>query len=115
MEELYLQVFPDARRPVYGFDTSVTVKCDRSMVVAKSWEPQGTGSFMSEYLAADMFRAAAYKLIHWTVRKPVDNKLNTLVVNRVTKRKILNSDELYETIVNELGSKVGVSGKFHCS
>lgn len=99
-------MFPESRRPVYGFDSSVKIKCDRSLVVAKSWEPQGTGSFISEYLAADLIRAVAYKLIHWTTRKPVDNKLNTLIIKRTTKRKILNSDEMHEAIVKEFEKEV---------
>lgn len=100
---------------MYGFDESLKIKCDRSMVVAKSWEPQGTGSFISEPLAADLLRAVAYKMIGWSVTKPVDKKLNALFIKRVTKRKILNSDEVHEALVNQFGDKVRLHQAFHCS
>lgn len=99
VEQLYLNVFPESKKPSYGVDDSIKRICDRALVVAKAWEPQGTGSFIGEFLAADLFRAVVYKYINWHFQPPSDKLLKSLFIKRVTKRKILNSDAIHQALV----------------
>lgn len=106
VENLFLSVLPEKRRPTFLNDMSVKKICDRALVVAKSWEPQGTGSFIGEPLAADLFRAVVYKHIQWKFEQPTDKKLKTLFIKRLTKRKIINTEEVYQGLQSTFNQTV---------
>ena len=65
------------------------------MIVARAWETDGTGSFIGEPLAGDLLRAVAYKRIGWHFeQKKKGDHLSGALIERLGKRKILNTDEL---------------------
>lgn len=90
LESLYLEVFPPSRRPHYHPKPDKrreSLLCDASMVVARAWETDGTGSFIGEPLAADMLRGA--------------------LIKRLGKRRLLNSDEVLFALQDSFSREVG--------
>ena len=115
VESLLVSVIPEKRRPILFNNYQVKKFCDCSLVVAKAWEPLGAGSFINEPLAADLFRAVAYKHIQWKLEPPNNKKLKAMFIKRLTKRKIINTEEVYHSLQVSFHKNVYVLGKLNLS
>ena len=82
--------------------------CDRALTVTKAWETTGTGSFISEPLAADMLRAVAYRYAGWSFQKRTKgvDLLSCTFITRSKKRILLNGDAILAELENHLNKKV---------
>lgn len=98
VESLLVSVIPEKRRPILFNNYQIKKFCDCLLVVAKAWELQGAGSFIDEPLAADLFRAVAYKHIQQKFEPPSNKELKAMFLKRLTKRKIINTDEVYRSL-----------------
>lgn len=111
LESLYLEVFPPSRRPHYHPKPDKrreSLLCDASMVVARAWETDGTGSFIGEPLAADMLRGVGYKRVGWRFqRKRRGDRLRGALIKRLGKRRLLNSDEVLFALQDSFSREVG--------
>lgn len=85
------------------------------MIVARAWETDGTGSFIGEPLAGDLLRAVAYKRIGWHFeQKKKGDHLSGALIERLGKRKILNTDELLLALQNGFEGTVSIWLGFEC-
>lgn len=118
LKSLYLDVLPPQSRPSYVTKenpiSSNRMVCDRALVVSKSWETEGTGSFIGEPLAADLLRAVAYKRINWKPCLTTPSRLKGGFIRRRGKRKILNYDALLNYLNSTFYSQVQMKMLITC-
>ena len=123
--QIMLNMFPADRRPtlLHPYTDNQfnghNVVCDRLIVgidpllfssshfisshlqtVVRNWEPAGSGSFLGTTLAADFFRASAYRYAHFFPRKELlpGDKLKLTIVRRPTIRLIENHEHFIQRI-----------------
>lgn len=57
-------------------------------------------------MAANMLRAVAYKYVDWKYKEPSDRKLSAFLLQRGGRRKIVNSNEIYNELISRYNSLV---------
>ena len=103
IENLLPSLFHPSIQPEFVSQTNF---CEHIVTFGGSWQPHGYGSFLPNPLIANMFRAVVYKSIGWKWKPPVDHKLSAFFLQRGGKRSIINSDELYTSLVQSFNHSV---------
>ena len=81
-------------------------------MVFRNWDSDGAGNFIPEPLGVDMIRAAAYKRagVQPKMKSPTD-QLSMLQIRRVNKRRVLNEEELYQTLQERFSDTIAIEYK----
>lgn len=114
LEYAYLDLFAASKRPIMHFSSVDNVFqgsrdfCDSSMTVFRNWDTDGSGNLIPDLLGVDMIRAAAYRRAGVIVNLEGKDKLYYLQVSRVNKRRILNENEIYQSIIDRFSEEVGI-------